>query len=55
MIEDKAEQMSSDEDEERVKLYNPLERNRKRQHFGACLDVSLCLYAGFRLQHLPPD
>ncbi|GAB9469287.1 Ubiquitin domain [Globisporangium polare] len=25
--------MSSDEDEERVKLYNPLERNRKRQHF----------------------
>lgn len=31
--------MSSDEDE-RVKLYNPLERNRKRQHFGACL-VSL--------------
>lgn len=27
--------MSSDEDDERVKLYNPLERNRKRQHFGA--------------------
>lgn len=29
--------MSSDDDGDDVKLYNPLERNRKRQQFGASL------------------